>query len=273
MKKPNKKFIETLSVVACDFAAITLAYLFALLLVNKRIAPDWQILYWYLANLAAVYVLFAAFRLYSFVFNAVGIVDCLKLTAASVLVFGVNCAFVFMFQRVASWGASIAFCIFLFLFALIIRFSKRLYYTVRYSFSRKNVGKVRTMIVGAGNAGAMLIREIQTTDKINYLPLLIVDDDLEKLGKTVHGIKVAGTTQDIPKLASKYAIDDIIIAIPAAPKAQVKRIYEICKNTKCSVKTLPGIYQIVSGEARVNDIRPVQITDLLGRDQITVNLD
>lgn len=129
------------------------------------------------------------------------------------------------------------------------------------------------MIVGGGNAGSMLIREIQTTDKIDYIPICVVDDDLAKLNKNVNGVKILGTTDDIPKLAEKYSIDEILIAMPAAPKAQVKRVFDICEKTKKRVKTLPGIYQIVSGDASVTALRPVQIQDLLGRDQIRVNLD
>ena len=119
----------------------------------------------------------------------------------------------------------------------------------------------------------MLIREIQTTDKIDYLPICVVDDDPAKLGKNVGGVKILGTTDDIPKLAEKYSIDEILIAMPSAPKAEVKRVFEICEKTKKKVKTLPGIYQIVSGDASVTALRPVQIQDLLGRDQIRVNLD
>lgn len=129
------------------------------------------------------------------------------------------------------------------------------------------------MIVGGGNAGSMLIREIQTTDKIDYIPICVVDDDPAKLNKNVNGVKILGTTDDIPKLAEKYSIDEILIAMPAAPKAQVKRVFDICEKTKKRVKTLPGIYQIVSGDASVTALRPVQIQDLLGRDQIRVNLD
>lgn len=129
------------------------------------------------------------------------------------------------------------------------------------------------MIVGGGNAGSMLIREIQATDKIDYLSICVVDDDPAKLNKNVNGVKILGTTDDIPKLAEKYSIDEILIAMPAAPKAQVKRVFDICEKTKKRVKTLPGIYQIVSGDASVTALRPVQIQDLLGRDQIRVNLD
>ena len=129
------------------------------------------------------------------------------------------------------------------------------------------------MIVGGGNAGTMLIREIQTTDKITYLPVCVIDDDPTKIGKSIYNVKIVGSTADIAEYAEKYGIDEILIAMPAAPKAEVKRIYDICVSTKRKVKTLPGIYQIVNGDASVTALREVQISDLLGRDQIKVNLD
>ena len=129
------------------------------------------------------------------------------------------------------------------------------------------------MIVGAGNAGTMIIREFKTTDKIDYLPICLIDDDPNKLNKNIYGVKVVGGTADIPKLAEKYSIDEIIIAMPSVPKTEIKRVYDICEVTKCKVKTLPGIYQIVNGDASVTALREVRITDLLGRDQISVNLD
>ena len=79
-------------------------------------------------------------------------------------------------------------------FVLCIRFSKRLYNAVRFSLSRKNSGKVRSMIVGGGNAGAMLIREIQTTDKITYLPVVVIDDDPNKIGKSINNVRIVGDT-------------------------------------------------------------------------------
>ncbi|MBD5632109.1 MAG: polysaccharide biosynthesis protein [Clostridia bacterium] len=272
MKKNYKKLKELAVVCACDFAALTLSMLFALLIVDGTIAASWDLLYWYLANIGFVYVFFALFRLYFLVFNSVGIVDTLKIIAATVFIFIVNVPFVFVFDLV-HFSTVFTFCVLLAILAMATRFSKRMYYTVKYSFSRKTKDKVRTLIVGAGNAGSMLIREIQTTDKIDYLPICIVDDDKDKVGKSINGVKVLGTTEDIPSLAERYAIDEILIAIPAAPKSQVKRIYELCKTTNCKVKTLPGIYQIVSGEASVSALREVQISDLLGRDQIQVNLD
>ncbi|MDE6075116.1 MAG: polysaccharide biosynthesis protein, partial [Clostridia bacterium] len=229
-----------------------------------------KILWWYLANLALSYVFLILFRMYYFTFDTVGLIDTLKLVGVAMLTFATGCSYSPFL--VGIWQQFV-YTITFFSFVLAIRYSKRIYIMIKYSVTSRNRGKIRAMIIGGGNAGATLIREIQTTDKIDYNPVCVIDDDVAKVGKRIGNVKIVGTTEDIKKCAEKYAIEEILIAIPSAKKAEVKRIYEICKTTDCKVKTLPGIYQIVSGEASVAALREVQITDLLGREQIQVNLD
>ena len=271
----NKKFTKVkdiLLLAACDFAAVSLAVVFSLLIVNSRIDADLDVLWWYLAEIATVAVFFNLFRLYSIVFTSVGIVDTLKTLGATACVLAVSFGYMLMFEPVGV-RVVIAFAVFLAVFALLSRFAKRLYVSLKYSLTKDSKNRVRTMIVGGGSAGTVLIREIQSTDKIDYLPICVIDDDPAKRGRTIYDVKIVGGTEDIPDFAEKFAIDVILIAIPTASKADLKRIYEICKKTDCQVKTLPGIYQIVTGDASVSSLREVRITDLLGRDQVRVNLD
>ncbi len=272
MKDKYKKIKEIGILAACDFAAITVSVLLSLLIANGEVDFCLELLYWYLINLAIGYLFFALFRLYFIVFTSVGIVDTLKTVAAVICIFAVNSGLSFAF-KIVDLRVCGAYVMLLTVFVLLTRFSKRLYVAVKYSFSRKSKNKVRAMIVGGGNAGTMLIREILTTDKITYFPVCVVDDDPNKIGKNIYNVKIVGSTEEIPDLVEKYSIDEILIAMPAVSKADKKRIYDICKNTNCKVKTLPGIYQIVNGDASVTALREVQITDLLGRDQIKVNLD
>ncbi len=272
MKNKFKKIKDIGIIVACDFAAITLSVLLSLLMANSEVVFCLDLLYWYLLNLVVGYLFFALFRLYFIVFTSVGIVDTLKTIGAVACILAANIGFSFIFKMVNIRVCG-AYAIILTVFVLLIRFSKRLYVAVKYSVSRKNKSKVRVMIVGGGDAGTMLIREILTTDKITYHPVCVIDDDANKIGKNIYNIKIVGNTEQIPEFVEKYAVDEILIAMPAVPKAEIKRIYGICEQTKCKVKTLPGIYQIVNGEASVTALREVQISDLLGRDQIKVNLD
>ena len=272
MKNKYKKILDIALIAFLDLISISASLVLSLLIVHAKVEPTMDLLYWYLINLVVVYVFFAVFRLYFIVFTSVGIVDTLRTMCAVLCVYIINVALSLIFDGIYFRACSI-YCIFLFIFTILIRYFKRIYIAVRYSIRRKNKNKIRALIVGGGNAGTMLIREIQTTDKIDYLPICVVDDDADKLGKNICGVNIAGTTADIPSLAEKYSIDEILIAMPAAPKADVKRVYNICAKTNFKVKTLPGIYQIVSGEASVTALREVRITDLLGRDQVRVNLD
>ena len=273
LKNQYKKIKDIAILALCDFLAMTACMVFSILIVHMKIDFTLSLLYWFLINLAFGFIFFALFRMYFIVFTSVGIIDGLRTFCAAICIFCVNIICCTFLGHPVGYRVCVSYCIMLFFFALIIRFSKRIYIALKYSISRKNKNKIRAMIVGGGSAGTMLIREIQTTDKINYLPICVVDDDVAKVDKNVSGVKIMGTTDDIPRLAEKYSIDEILIAMPAAPKTEVKRIFEICEKTRKKVKTLPGIYQIVSGDASVSALRPVQIQDLLGRDQIKINID
>ena len=271
--KQYKKIKDILILIGLDLLAIIASTALSVLIVNMRIDFTLALLYWFLINIVVTYLFFAVFRLYTIVFTSVGLIDMLRALCAMLCIYCINVVCGLFLGLPVGFRVCSTYCIFMFVFVQLIRFSKRIYIALRYSISRKNKDKIRALIVGGGNAGSMLIREIQTTDKIDYLPICVVDDDPTKLYKNINGVKILGTTDDIPKLVEKYSIDEILIAMPAVPKAQIKRIYEICEKTKKKVKTLPGIYQIVSGDASVTALRPVQIQDLLGRDQVRVNLD
>ncbi len=273
MKKQSKQIKEILLLVGLDLAAIVASVALSLLIVNNSIHFNSQLWIWLSVNIVIVYLFFALFGTYNIVFTSVGIIDTLKTLCACICIFCVNTGSSFILKEPIGFRVCSVFCIILFSFALLIRFSKRMYIAVKYSISNRTKNKIRAMIVGAGNAGTMIIREFKTTDKIDYLPICLIDDDPNKLNKNIYGVKVVGVTADIPKLAEKYSIDEIIIAMPSVPKTEIKRVYDICEVTKCKVKTLPGIYQIVNGDASVTALREVRITDLLGRDQISVNLD
>lgn len=273
MKKQSKQIKEILLLVGLDLAAIVASVALSLLIVNSSIHFNSQLWIWLSVNIVIVYLFFALFGTYNIVFTSVGIIDTLKTLCACLCIFCVNTGSSFILKEPIGFRVCSVFCILLFSFALLIRFSKRMYTAVKYSISSRTKNKIRAMIVGAGNAGTMIIREFKTTDKIDYFPICLIDDDPNKLNKNIYGVKVVGGTADIPKLAEKYSIDEIIIAMPSVPKTEIKRVYDICEVTKCKVKTLPGIYQIVNGDASVTALREVRITDLLGRDQISVNLD
>lgn len=131
----------------------------------------------------------------------------------------------------------------------------------------------KVMIIGAGDAGRVIIKEILDSRYLTMKVCCVIDDDQNKEGRYINGIPIVGDRSAILKNVEKYKIDNIILAIPSASKEERKEILEICKMSKCELKTLPGMYQLIDGELNIGKLRDVEITDLLGRDPIQVNLD
>ena len=136
----------------------------------------------------------------------------------------------------------------------------------------KTARQKRLLIVGAGNAGEALLREI-TRLKSGFKVVGFVDDDPHKQGTNIHGISVLGRVDDLPRICKKYDVDEIAIAIPSATRAQLRRVIQLCEGTKLRFRTVPSITDIATGKLRVSQIRDVEINDLLGRDAVQLDLD
>lgn len=132
-------------------------------------------------------------------------------------------------------------------------------------------GKIRLLIIGAGDAGAMLIKEIKKHRELNYKIVGLIDDDNLKLGKSINGIKVIGTRESIIDISKNRKIDEIILAIPSSSYGEQREILNLCKETKCKLKIIPGIYEIIHGTVSMSKIRDVNIDDLLGREPIKLD--
>ncbi|WP_091349618.1 nucleoside-diphosphate sugar epimerase/dehydratase [Anaerobranca gottschalkii] len=152
------------------------------------------------------------------------------------------------------------------------RFSYRLLRRAFQSYKKDCLPPTRVMVIGGGEAGAMLIKELLHSREINKRPIAIIDDNPCKKSCLIHGIPVVGDRNEITSKAKELAIDEIIVAIPSANKKELKEILNLCKQTKCKIKTLPGIYEIVDGKVSVSHIRDVEIEDLLGREPVSVDL-
>lgn len=153
----------------------------------------------------------------------------------------------------------------------LVRLSYRIY---RSLFKRYGeVSESRVMIVGAGTSGSVILKEMENSEFTHGKVACFVDDDKNKLGKFLNGVPIAGNRYDIPLLVEKYKVDKIYVAAPSAPAKEIKKILEICRETNCQLKILPGIFQLLNGDVSVSKLREVQIEDLLGRDSIRVNLD
>lgn len=151
------------------------------------------------------------------------------------------------------------------------RFSYRFLRNIRSKGGRP-VQKKRTMLIGAGSAGMLVLREFQTSENSINQVVCVVDDDRRKIGQYMRNVKIAGSRRDICRLAEEYRIEEIIFAIPAATVSDRKEILRLCQQTGCQMKILPGIFQLANGEVSIQKIRNIDVLDLLGRDSVNVDL-
>lgn len=136
----------------------------------------------------------------------------------------------------------------------------------------KNAIKKRLLIVGAGEAGSIIIREIFKELANNYLPIGFIDDDPCKKGHSLHGIPILGTRQDIPRLIKQYEVEEVVIALPSASRQDIREILEICQQATAHILMIPPVTEIINGLVSMKQLRDVQIEDLLGREPVRVDL-
>lgn len=163
-------------------------------------------------------------------------------------------------------GYIISFCL-----TTGMRFSYRM---LRFYINRtKHISSAedRIMIIGAGDAGRILLREMRSSQKLHCKVCCVIDDNPNKRGRMIEGVEIVGDRHDIVRMARKYSINRIIYAIPSSNGDERKDILNICKETGCKLQTIPGVYQLVNDEVSVSKLRDVEITDLLGREQVSVN--
>ena len=154
-----------------------------------------------------------------------------------------------------------------------MRFSYRVLRTQINDIRHGGHAVERIMLIGGGAAGQMLIKEMQNSSRVNAKICCVIDDNPNKKGRFIEGIEIVGNRYDIVNMAKKYRIDTIIYAIPSNDLKERTAILNICKETQCRLRTIPGMYQLVNDEVRVSMLRDVDIADLLGREQVSVNND
>lgn len=137
----------------------------------------------------------------------------------------------------------------------------------------KNTDISRVLIIGAGCAGEMVVKELEKNPQLNKKAVAIIDDDITRIGDQISGVDIVGTRNSILKIVKLYKIDEIIFSIANVSKKGKKEIIDICKNTNCKIKTIPGIYEIIDGKVDIKQVRDVDIEDLLGREPIEVDFN
>lgn len=270
--------MQTAALVLCDMVLIAACMVAALWIRHDfrltEIDPDFldTIARYMPVNICCTLLLFKLFRLYNNLWQFAGIAELSSVVAAVTLSTVLQSIGMYLLGMRIPRSYPLLYIMLLFMATCASRYVIR----ILYRESRKGSDEeqaVRTMIVGAGEAGNILIREIKGGRRVRRVIPCIVDDDPAKRGTYLHGIPVVGNSQDIPRLAQEYQISEIVIAIPSLSPAQKKRLLEICQETSCKTLLLPGIYQIVNGEVSVSMLRQVEINDLLGRPPVKLEME
>jgi FlaA1/EpsC-like NDP-sugar epimerase len=129
----------------------------------------------------------------------------------------------------------------------------------------------RVLVMGAGDTGALIVREMQANPGLGLIPVGLLDDNRAKVGMTIHGVLVQGSREDIPRLVREERIDEVIIAMPTAPGRAIREVVAICQQAGIACKTMPGIYELLSGQVSVKQVREVRIEDLLRREPVQIS--
>lgn len=262
--------------VFLDILLINLATFSALLIKFDAVIPAHYMnifLHSLILTTAIKILVFYIFKLYKSLWQYASISELLQIFAATL----VGSAGVYIFGLIVNMTLPRSVYIISWLVTFTMIGSSRLSYRIarkaKRILERGREHKTRAMIVGAGNAGSMVIKELKNHDELNTVPVVAIDDDRWKHNTTIHGVPVKGDRHKINELVEKYGVDEIIVAIPSASRKELSEILSICKETRCRLKKLPGVYEIINERVGIKHIRDVSIEDLLGRDEVQLNMD
>ena len=268
--------IIALGLMLYDSLALSFSYLIALWLrydlrystIDPRYIEGWKaFLPFYIPGSLAVFWLL---KLYKSIWRFASYSELLRVSMATVI-----CSMFHIIGITLLWGRMpisyyVIGAILQYLAVLGIRFSYRFILLLRKVNNKKSHHRI--MVIGAGSAGQMLIRDIQRSGEVDGAVVCIIDDNKNKWGRLIDNIPVVGGRESILEAVEKFAVDKIFLAIPSATVSQRRDILQICNETTCELKNLPGMYQLVTGQVSASAMRKVSVEDLLGRDPIKVDL-
>ncbi len=224
-------------------------------------------------NIVITLVIFLVLNLYNRVWSYASMHEAGLIVGASLL----STAFQAMGMGFLYLPVPRSFHIFYFFFltmtTLATRFSYRILHVLKRGLVKTGKRPINTMVIGAGEAGNIIITELKTSRHLNRNVVCVIDDNPSKKGKYIRGVRIMGDRTKIKELAKRYNVDEIILAIPSANAKDTREILRICNETECKLKVLPGMYQLITEEVSVSKLREVSIEDLLGRDAIKIDID
>lgn len=277
--KDNQVMYQRMILLMIMDALFTVFASFLAILTRQEFHIDWYVWRTYLQiigiDVLITLVIFYVFKLYKSMWKYASIVEVRRLGLA------VLCSdFVRMFLYLLVLKVELPRSWYILDPCLLLIFSSSLRFLYRgarsfrnsYPILEEDKKLINVMIVGAGEAGNMLLREIKRSSHLPMKVVCFIDDDPMKQGYYMNDVPVVGTRNDIGTMVKKYDVNEIYIALPSVNIQERKQLMNICNDTGCKIKILPGIYQLMNGEVKISKLRNVEIEDLLGREPIKVNM-
>ena len=234
----------------------------------------WSIHNYSWINLITTLVLFVLFKLYSSLWQYASVQELISVVLACGLSTLLQIAGLTMLQLSAPRSYHVLYFFYLTMLIALSRFSYRGLRVIRNNFHGDfNKASIPTMVIGGGDSANYLIKDIKASRLIKNRVKCVIDADPRKIGNSILGVPIVGNDTKIPWAVEKYKIQEIFIAIPNLPPSRRKAILDICKNTGCKLRILPSMAQIINERVKVSALRDVELVDLLGRDQVTVDID
>ena len=266
-----------LVLVLYDLIAVSVAYFLALWLrfdlryneIPLRYLKAWRSFAAYYS--VASVVAFWFFGLYRSIWRFASFNEFVRVLGASFLMSALHTVVTLVFYLRMPISYYLMGAVIQFILLIVIRFSYRFILFFKNRYAGRNNSRI--MLIGAGSAGQMILRDINVDNRLNGTVVCIIDDNPNKWGRYIDGVRVIGGRESILQAVEKYEVNKIFIAVPSASMAQRRDILSICNETGCEIKNLPGMGQLVSGEVSVSSLRNVSIEDLLGREPIKPDLE
>lgn len=264
--------LDFLSIILASFASILVRYEFQFDLVEQRFVDT---IIWYMPiNFFVTVVVYYLFSLYTTLWKYAGITELCKITAAAAVSSILQVVGTLLLRKPIFRSYVLLYFVLLLAETIATRFYYRFLRLIRNKYFRVSADKrMNLMLVGAGDAGAAVIKETRLSKESTRKVCCIVDREPSKWGKRLLGVPIIGDVSEIPEAVEKYQIKKILITIPSANRQAIRKIVEICQTTPCEINILPGIYQLIDGEIVTSRLRNVKIEDLLEREPVRVDLD
>ena len=279
MKKWDLSVIYKVFLVLLDIVFVNISSFLALWIRFNMYLADIPIEYYtsvkdlVIPNTIVTLIVFAVFKLYTSLWRYASIKELVNIIEACAVCMLLNVLGYYLTYRPIYRSYFVLYGAALFLLTCVSRFSYRLL-RLLYRSNLHGAHMRNTMIIGAGEACNVVMKELELSTKLDSKLCCIIDDNPRKHGTYIHGVKVVGGRDSILDNARKYGITEIIIAIPSASKAEQRKILEICQKVpNCDLKILPGVYQLVNGDVTVSKLRHVEIEDLLGREPVQITTE